>query len=115
MGYNTSMIVLNDALGSIEKDQEFGKKVAEAIRHLTLGRPNPFGLDISSGSDVNAASVIETHHADCTTVLAFGGNCASVLFDTFGYRHNEVDMQKRMLEEWANKLGYRLVKKKAQK
>ena len=37
MGFNTSMIVLNDSLNEIEEDKDFGRKVAEAISELDLG------------------------------------------------------------------------------
>jgi hypothetical protein len=123
MGYNTSMIVLNDALHAIKEDHEFGAKVYDAVGQLNVynrataaGRPRLSshlgGVDISSGCNVNAATVIETHHADNTTLLAVGGNCASILHETFGYCHNESGMQVRLLQEWAEKLGYRVVKKR---
>lgn len=107
MGYNTSVIILNDALGSIEKDTEFGKKVCDAVCRLS-GKGD---IDISSGCNVNAATVIETHHADFTTLLAFGGNCVSVLGSIYDYKHNEAEVQVRLLQEAADKLGYKLVKK----
>jgi len=31
MGYNTTVVVMNDALGSIEKDPEFGKNLVRAV------------------------------------------------------------------------------------
>lgn len=111
MGYNTSMIVLNDALGSIEKDTEFGKKVANAVN--LLHRAN--NIDIPSGCNVNAATVVETHHADSTAILAFGGNNVSVLHETYGYRHNDPDFKLRLLKELAESLGYTVVKKPKKK
>ena len=111
MGFNTSMIVLNDALGEIEKDPDFGLKLGNAIGRLS-GPHLPHGIDISAGPNVNAATVIETHHADFTTLLAFGGNCVSFLQSSYGYRHNDEAFQVRLLHEWADKLGYEVKKKR---
>ena len=108
MGYNTSIIVLNDALNEIENDKDFGKKVAEASRRASSeSRPQ----DIRSGCHVNAASVIETHHADQLTVLAFGGNTAQSLGFGGGYRATPEEILKNI----ADRLGYRLVKKPSKK
>jgi len=114
MGYNTSVIVLNDALGEIENDPQFGKKIGQAIGKLTL-RQSPRGVDIPSGNHCNAATVIETHHADDTTLLAFGGNCVSILGSSYGYNHQDTTLQLRLIEELADKLGYKLVKKSKSK
>ncbi len=107
MGYNTSMIILNDALYAIEKDKDFGKKVANATNIL----PRKGGVDIPSGGNVNAATVIETHHADFTTLLAFGGNCVTQLGEVCAFRHNTEDVQVMILEMLADKLGYKVIKK----
>lgn len=109
MGYNTSMIVLNDALGDIAKDADFGAKVRDAVDELTL-RMHVHGIDIHSGCSVNAATVIEYHHADETAIIAVGGNCASVLHETNGCDHHEDEFVMRALREIAAKLGYKLVK-----
>ncbi len=114
MGMNTSVIVLNDALDSIENDPEFGKKIGNAIRecrHHNRYRAD-HGVDISCGSHCNAATVVETHHADETTLLAFGGNCVSNLGGVYGYRHNAEEIQVALLKMLAEKLGYRVVKVK---
>lgn len=109
MGYNTSMIVLNDALGDIAKDAEFGAKVRDAVDRLTL-RMHTHGIDIQSGCSVNAATVIESHHADETAIIAVGGNCASVWFDVAGSDHHEDEFVLRALREIADFMGYKLVK-----
>jgi hypothetical protein len=108
MGFNTSMIVLNDALYAIEKDTEFGKKVADAVSNL----PQQHGVDICSGCNANAATVVETHHADGTKLLAFGGNCVTDLGVVHAFRHNEEDVQVLLLQMLAEKLGYKVVKKR---
>lgn len=103
MGYNTTMIVLNDALDQIRNDKEFGKKVYEASLMVT----NRGKQDISSGGHCNAATVIECHHADHMKLIAVGGNCGQDLGYVGGYRSEPLDMLKAL----ASELGYNLVKK----
>jgi hypothetical protein len=107
MGFNTTVLVLNDGLGEIEKDPNFGKKLVGAI--LSLGNKP---ADVSAGNHMNAVQVIETHHADSTVAVAVGGNTASVLASTYGYQTHDDVIQFRLLEALADKLGYKLVKKK---
>lgn len=108
MGFNTSVIVLNDALHEIEEDKEFGKKLAEAVR-MSGGR---FGRqDIRSGSHANAATVIESHHADHLKILAFGGNTAQEI----GFGGNYRATPEEILKTLADQLGFRLVKKPKKK
>ena len=71
MGYNTTLIVLNDALEEIKGDPEFGKKVAEAISRIVISEGR---IDISAGNHCNAASVVESHHADISRLVLLGGN-----------------------------------------
>jgi hypothetical protein len=77
MGLNTTVLVLNDALGQIEKDPEFGKKLAAAIKSHGNAQ-----VDVHAGYHCVAATVIETHHADMTAVVGVGGNIGLVI-DTF--------------------------------
>ena len=102
MGFNSTVIVLNDALHQIAEDKEFGKKVADAISGLSVGRK----VDISSGGHCNAATVIETHHADGIKLIAVGGNCGQDLGYVGHYRSTQLDMLKQLAEN----LGYRITK-----
>lgn len=117
MGYNTAIIVLNDALDMIRDDPTFGKNLHDAVigrerdpRGNRLIRDIP-AYSSKGGVFCNAASVIESHHADGTTVIAVGGNYGTVLHETYGWKHHETDQQERLVREMADKLGYRLVKK----
>lgn len=117
MGWNTSMIVLNDALHMIEEDTQFGANVAKAVRQLNMRGVSKYRpiLDVPaispSGNSIhaNAASVIEQHHADYTVLVAFGGNTARSLGHVGGYRSTDEDI----LRALADKMGYRIVKKAA--
>jgi hypothetical protein len=122
MGFNTTVVVMNDALSDIANDPDFGKNLADAVSRSCLGdqvdvpaysyRRN--GYDKGwTGVYCNAATVIETHHADQTTLVAVGGNCGTNL-GTF-WPYGEGTLEERMLRELADKLGYRLVKKAPKK
>jgi hypothetical protein len=106
VGFNTTMIVLNDALHAIENDKDFGKKVAQAIRDLNLRPDDGRGIDISSGNNANAATVVEQHHADYSVLCAVGGNCVTVLGSVLAFRHNTEPVQYQLLKMLADKLGY---------
>ena len=97
MGYNTTILVLNDALDVIEKDPEFGKKLCDVIRKVGNGRNGPINVPV--GNHANPVTVIETHHADQTALIAVGGNNATVFFTIPGYRHGEKEVQYQLSEE----------------
>jgi hypothetical protein len=104
MGYNTTLIILNDALHEIRDDVHFGSKVYHAAIRVS-GNLKP--IDISSGWHANAATVIEMHHADQIKLIAIGGNCGQDLGYVGDYRAKPIDMLKALAES----LGYRVSKK----
>jgi hypothetical protein len=93
MGLNTTVLILNDALGDIAKDPDFGKKLVAAIadggKQVVISTPS-FG---------NAATVIESHHSDNTVLIAVGGNCASVLYNKIGGKLHTKEARWDLLEE----------------
>ena len=109
MGFNTTVVVMNDALHAIENDPDFGKKLGDAIR--SLGGPHKFHADVSALNHVNAATAIETHHADDFVVVAVGGNMGSVLGYGGAYRNTDHEIVKTL----AAHLGYELRKKPSRK
>jgi hypothetical protein len=71
MGFNTTVVVMNDALSEISQDKEFGLKLQAAVAHAyCYGCPVP----ISSGGMATAALVVESHHADEMKLVMVGGN-----------------------------------------
>lgn len=119
MGYNTTVMICNDSLHAIESDPEFGKNLALAVGEMyRSNRP----LDVpaysynsegkAAGIYCNAASVIESHHADGTTLVAVGGNHGTKLGEFYyvGHHHTD-DGQVALLKALADKLGYRVSKK----
>lgn len=103
MGYNATVMVLLDELGSIERDPEFGAKLAAAIKAKAV--------DPQMTADLAGASVVEVHHADNTTLVTVGGNVGIMQLEHFGYCHHHPVMQEKLLSAWADKLGFNLVKK----
>ena len=72
MGYNSTILVLNDRLHEIEGDPEFGKKVANAIRsHHVRNDRQPY--------ITGQTTVIDVQHADTMQVIAVGGNTGRVI------------------------------------
>ena len=93
MGLNTTIVILNDALGEIERDPSFGKKLTAAIRKRALTREVE---TISAGAQCNAAMIIETHHSSETALVAVGGNTGNEIF--LSYR-NLVSDEEELLQE----------------
>lgn len=78
MGYNAVLVVLNDRLDEIERDPEFGRKVAAAIRYQ--GAYDETGAPGRSKPYVTGQTqVISVAHADVTQVVAVGANCGRVI------------------------------------
>lgn len=102
MGFNTTVVVLNDVLGEIEKDEKFGEKLADAIKSLH----HPASL-LGGG-----VKVLETHHNSNVAVVAVGGNYGTVLAWGPDTPHHTEEGQLVLLKALAEKLGYKLEKKK---
>jgi len=79
MGYNTTVVVMNDALSFIEKDPEFDKNLARAIMEAQRGKPVDVAARHANGIHCNAATVIESHHASHDEWVKVGGNTGSVI------------------------------------
>ncbi len=118
------MIVLNDSMQDIRDDEDFGRKVYNAISMLSLPpqyRKRPelnlsggeHGVDIGAGGSSTAATVIETHNAQYDTLIAFGGNMGRVISSSIHPMVKDVDesMEVRYLRDLADQLGYTIRKK----
>jgi hypothetical protein len=99
MGYNTPVLILNDAVHLLPKDPDLGKKLAAACL-------NSRGVTVPVVNHVNAITVLPAQHADTVQVLAFGGNYVRRL----GYAHWQDD-ETQILKRVAEQMGYRLVRK----
>jgi len=114
MGFNTTVVVLNDALGYIEDDPDFGKNLARAISEVggRGGRVDVAAHSSRGGVHGNAASVVETHHADSTVVVAVGGNLGLELGRAWGHKWDD---KLAIVKSLANNMGYYLRKKPERK
>jgi hypothetical protein len=76
MGWNTTVVILNDYLDQIEEDKEFGKHLAAAVRRLhdTGGKP----YEVAAGGAPIAARVIETHDGYHEVEVIVGNNTGKV-------------------------------------
>lgn len=111
MGHNTSFMFLNDCFATIQNDPDFGKRVAEAIQK-GFGKTN---VDVIASNGQTVGQMIESHHADTTTLLAVGGNYGTKLGEFWGFSHHTKEAQVHILKEYADKLGYKIVKKPSKK
>ena len=112
MGYNATVIVMVDALESIKNDPKFGEKLAASISRVSCYQERE---DVSAGGYVNAATVIETHHADHTVLVAVGGNYGNVIGTTYGISSHTPEQKLRIIKDIADQLGYNLSKKPTHK
>lgn len=99
MGFNTAMIVRNDFLNDVERDANFGERVADAIRYA--GYPNP-------PYHGQTFDVLPPQHADYNQIVKIGGNSIS-RFGAYAGVWDSSDVE--VLKNLADSMGYRLVKK----
>ena len=111
MGWNTVVLVLNDAMSSVVNDKGFGQKVSDAVSEVNMYHKP---ADISSGSFVNAATVISTEHANVRRLLLTGENWVEDLGAVHPYGKDD-DIRVRVLKALADNLGYRVSKKRVKK
>ncbi len=112
MGFNTTVVILNDSLYDIENDPDFGKNLAIAINTLS-GQSGP--ISVPSGGSGRAASVIETHHSDYAVLIVTGCNSGNNMGTIFPHGRVTDDKDVKILRGLADKLGYRIAKKPIKK
>ena len=109
MGFNSTVLILNDRISEIERDPDrFVREMISAIHYHCVSPKNM--IDFHPGQSM----VMSCAHADTVTVLAVGGNCASVLGYSSG-RHDRPEDQEVILRALADKHGFRLVRKPKKK
>ncbi len=102
MGYNTTIVLLNDHLESVRNEHALGERLHDAVLSLSRGKMVRVGGGIQ---------VIETHHADALVPVLVGGNCGQVLDASVHWSADDVELA--LLKRLAEKRGFRLAKKKA--
>lgn len=107
MGYNSAIMICNDAMHEIEKDPVgWWNKAYNALNNLSRTNDGTFGF----GSHGNGFQAICQHHADQVSIVAIGGNRAV----TLGYGH-WTDTPEVLLKKLADELGYSVSKKRQPK
>lgn len=106
MGYNTTVLILNDALSRIKSDpEEFVKSLCRMAGSGKATGDSPIDFHLGSQS-----GVIQTHHADNTAIILVGGNSATVLGARYGWKHNEPEFQIECLKWVLRDLGHEVRK-----
>jgi hypothetical protein len=109
MGFNTTVVFNNDAVHCMEDDPEIGRKLHQAICMVSSGSK----VDVhTKGGTV--ATVIETHHADITTVIAVGNNDGEQIGAVHLWRQDD-GIKEKILRELADSMGYYVAKKPRKK
>lgn len=115
MGFNTTVVVLNDALHDIETDPGFGRKLADAVLEGGPGRK----VYVSAGNHANAATVISSHHADGMRCFVVGANRGQDLGYVGSFHSIDGDTEsgrKAILRNLASNFGFQIaIKKKTNK
>lgn len=114
MGFNTAILILNDAIGEVDKNPVgWWTKTKQMIRDAAMiGRNGRH--DYGFGNHANGFAVITVHHADETALVSIGGNMANVLgrFHTGGRgpgsQHHTLEGQVQLVKQWAEDNGYEL-------
>ena len=116
MGFNTTVVVSNDALHTIAKDPDFGKNLAKAIQSIGCRTDESIGVSATDGLAIHcsAAEVVECHHADDLVAIAIGCNGGTELGYAGRYnilhKENKDEQKIEMLRNLAESLGYTIRK-----
>ena len=78
MGFNTTIVIYNDALNSIKEDKNFGATLYDAIMENWRTKQNEtFFTSFGHGSQT-AGQVIEQHHSSSEVLVEMGGNTGKI-------------------------------------
>lgn len=110
MGYNTAVLILNDAAHNLETDPDVGRKLYKAMGESQYSENRERGVDFSIGNHCNGGLVLPAHHADDIQVLVVGRNYMRHLGKVY---HVDMEDPVAVTKQLADSLGYKLVKKAA--
>lgn len=111
MGYNTPVLILNDAMEGLKTDPNVGKKLYDAIGETQLREYRQNGRSFSIGNHANGGLAFESRHADEAQIIAVGGNCMTRITNLY-YGWSDMNDPAKLLARMADQLGYKLVPKK---
>lgn len=109
MGFNSVVLICNDAISEIENDPGgWWRKAWQKLCLLGRDDDGTFGY----GNHGGYFQAVLNQHADCTGVIIVGGNHATVVDTTHLNDHHTEDGQDAILKDILEKRGYRVTKKK---
>jgi hypothetical protein len=110
MGYNSTLMILNDAMDEIDRDPQGWWEKAK--QHLSELHHSSKPIEFGHGSHGNGFYSVTNVHADITSIIAVGGNHTTVLGQFHnGGRHYRPEDQLEILKRLADQMGYRLIRK----
>jgi len=110
MGYRTVVVLYNDQAYEWMGDSSLGQKIATGMNDLH--NPNK----IQTKADLHYGRVVECVHADQHTLAFLEGYRFNPIVRTYGkFNSDYEEMKIDMLRAWADRAGYRLVKKPEEK
>lgn len=112
MGFQTTLVIKNDAINDIDSDPKgWWQETMSQIQGFFGKNPKSYGF----GSHSNGFEVASVHHADVTSVIAVGQNHSTVLGQYWHQHHHTEEAQVEILKKMAKEHGYKLVKETAKK
>lgn len=126
MGYNSVIMLCNDALDAIDKDpygwwMKTWRALSALPGHALPKEEQKYATDSGEyghGSYANGFQAVWNRHSSSVGLIAVGHNRAEVLLDTYVAVHKSFHTKEgkvALLKELADKLGYRVVKKNTKK
>jgi hypothetical protein len=100
VGFNTTIVIYNDALEQIAEDPLFGKRIRDAVLKAVYPKDCPIRLGALCS---DAGVVIETHHADQDVLVSVGQNTGTVVTDDRYGKHGQKSLVS--IAEIARRLG----------
>jgi hypothetical protein len=105
MGNRTVVVLYNDQTSEWEKDPLLGRKIMIGMNDAYLSRPG-------ERANLGYGRVVECTHADNATLAIVEGYRYNPIAHSFWRQGQKFeDTQVELLRAWADKMGYRLVKK----
>lgn len=117
MGWNTTVVINNDALGDIAGDPEFGSILGDCIFRFYRNEGKPLEIvarrefegDIVSIS-CNAGMVVSSNMSCSSSVVLVGGNRGVKLMEFYSDNLNELEIKEKICRELASELGLEVSK-----
>lgn len=106
MGFRTVIVLNNDQAHEWLADPELGKKIFQAAASMTCDIDRRRSLDLPYGA------IVEQVHADVQTVAILDGYAGAPIAHSHWHRGQDSDTKNlECLKAFAEKLGYRVVRK----